>query len=404
MAGGGLLSMGAVERLVARDARGNPGRPAARAVRAAAARARTSAASRCSRCPAGFSYVTFSHTGSTMSDGNPTPLALDGMGAFAGGRRHGHGHGHGRRPSRAAGPQQRGPQPGRAPGGLLGDRSKAYDPTAFGGTTTLVYDEQRRQLVEDFVSLNGTTVNCAGGISYRRRYWLTGEETVGGPEATPIRRAASRSATATCSRRPSTAGRTSSRSACRSRAAGRFSHEAAAVDQRTGIVYETEDPGSGVGAGFYRYTPRDPDNLAAGGVLRDARDHRPAAGRPARGPDARRSALPVQWVRIDDPDPTLTASPTRGSTFNQGWAKGGAKFNRLEGCWEDDSTIFFVSTSGGDAKNGDVNADGYTEGFGQVWAYRPAPRRRDADARLRVAVGRRAGLARTTSRSRRAAA
>jgi hypothetical protein len=58
--------------------------------------------------------------------------------------------------------------------------------------------------------------------------------------------------------------------------------------------------------------------------------------------------------------------------FNQGWAKGGAKFNRLEGCWEDNSTIFFVSTSGGDVKNGDVNAaDGYAEGFGQVWAYRP---------------------------------
>ena len=51
------------------------------------------------------------------------------------------------------------------------------------------------------------------------------------------------------------------------KAAGRFSHEAAAVDQRTGIVYETEDPGSGVGAGFYRYTPRKPDNLAKGGVL-----------------------------------------------------------------------------------------------------------------------------------------
>ena len=42
-------------------------------------------------------------------------------------------------------------------GGLLGDRSKAYDPTAFGGTTTLVYDEHRRELVQDFVSLNGTT-------------------------------------------------------------------------------------------------------------------------------------------------------------------------------------------------------------------------------------------------------
>ena len=32
---------------------------------------------------------------------------------------------------------------------------------------------------------------------------------------------------------------------------------------------------------------------------------------------------------------------------------------------------FFVSTSGGDRKNGDVNPDGYREGYGQVWEYRP---------------------------------
>ena len=78
-------------------------------------------------------------------------------------------------------------------GGLLGDRSKAYDPTAYGGTCTLVYDEHRRRLVEDFVSLNGTTVNCAGGIAYRHKYWLTGEETIGGPDsATPAARFAKR--------------------------------------------------------------------------------------------------------------------------------------------------------------------------------------------------------------------
>ena len=76
-------------------------------------------------------------------------------------------------------------------------------------------------------------------------------------------------------------------------------------------------------------------------------------------------------MKIDNPDPPLISVADPNSTFNQGWAKGGAKFNRLEGCWEDDSTIFFVSTSGGDAKNGDVNSDGYKEGFGQVWAYRP---------------------------------
>ena len=57
--------------------------------------------------------------------------------------------------------------------------------------------------------------------------------------------------------------------------------------------------------------------------------------------------------------------------FRQGFAKGGALFNRLEGCWEDERRIFFVSTSGGDAKSGDTNPDGYAEGFGQVWRYRP---------------------------------
>ena len=86
---------------------------------------------------------------------------------------------------------------------------------------------------------------------------------------------------------------------------------------------------------------------------------------------ARGEPLPVTWVRIDDPDPDLTRLSDPNSTFNQGWGKGAAKFNRLEGCWEDDGTIFFVSTSGGDRKNGDVNSDGYAEGFGQVWAFRP---------------------------------
>ncbi|MFD0472513.1 alkaline phosphatase PhoX [Nonomuraea thailandensis] len=59
----------------------------------------------------------------------------------------------------------------------------------------------------------------------------------------------------------------------------------------------------------------------------------------------------------------------------QGLAKGGAKFNRLEGCWYGDGSVFFNSTSGGDAKNGDPpNADGYLEGYGQVWQYVPGRR------------------------------
>jgi hypothetical protein len=53
-----------------------------------------------------------------------------------------------------------------------------------------------------------------------------------------------------------------------------------------------------------------------------------------------------------------------------------ARVNRLEGCWhdDDDGSTYFVSTSGGDEKNGDLNSDGFREGFGQVWEFRPRGR------------------------------
>ncbi len=372
-ASGGLLSLGAVERLVAADALGLR-RRATTAPYGPLRRTPDQRGVEVLALPAGFSYVTFSHTGSIMSDGNPTPLALDGMGAFSGSRHHhgrGHGYGHHKRERLVRlvrNSEDRNP-PGT--GSVLGDPAAKYDPKAFGGTTTLVFDERRRELVEDFVSLNGTTVNCAGGISYRHRYWLTGEETVAGPAAgfgkphgdlfqTPVRRDLGELEMG----EPLVE-------------AGRFSHEAAAVDQRTGIVYETEDPGSGVGAGFYRYIPNDPDDLTAGGTL----DMLAIADRPQvdlREDQERGRRLPVEWVPIEVPNPEVASVADPNSTFNQGWAGGGAKFNRLEGCWEDGGTIFFVSTSGGDAKNTDpVNSDGYQEGFGQVWAYRPGRHRHD---------------------------
>jgi len=308
--------------------------------------------------PAGFSYVTFSHTGSTMSDGNATPLALDGMAAFDGG-------------SRGLVRLVRNSEDRNGPGAgsVGGDPAAKYDPDGGGGTTTLVYDENARSLVQDFVSLNGTTVNCAGGIGYRARSWLTGEETVRGPDAT-----------AAGERFSERHGYLFEVPVCRGpgelergeplRAAGRFSHEAAAVDQRTGVVYETEDPGSGRGAGFYRFLPDDPCELTRGGRLQMLA----VSGQPQldmrEGQQVGRR-LDVTWVDIDEPDPEqLDVNDQRG-TFFQGYAKGGALFNRLEGCWEDGGSIFFVSTSGGDAKNGDVNSDGYQEGFGQVWEYRP---------------------------------
>ena len=383
--GGGVMSFGALERLVTAEAMGGhrhrrtepygPLRrvPDQRGIEVLA-------------LPAGFSYVTFGHSGSRMSDGHPTPLALDGMGAFAARGQHGpYGRG-GRRPRLVRlvrNSEDRNPV--GVPGGLVGDRFAAYDPAGYGGTTTLVFDERRQELVEDFVSLNGTIVNCAGGLSYRYRSWLTGEETVAGPDhVDPTQKFPQRHGYLFETPVDRDAGEL--RRGEPIVAAGRFSHEAAAVDQRTGIVYETEDPGSGVGAGFYRYIPEEPEDLHAGGRLQMLA----IAGQPQvdlREGRRRGEPLHVVWVDIDDPDPDVISVGDPNSTFNQGWAQGGAKFNRLEGCWEDDGTIFFVSTSGGDIKNGDVNSDGYEEGFGQVWAYRPARGgRRDRDGGVLVLV------------------
>ena len=82
-------------------------------------------------------------------------------------------------------------------------------------------------------------------------------------------------------------------------------------------------------------------------------------------------ALAATWFDIAEPDPAYEVTDDPSGVFNQGFGRGAAIFNRLEGCWYDDGSVFFVSTSGGDAENGDVNDDGYREGFGQVWEYRP---------------------------------
>ena len=165
--GGGALSAVALERLASRAALADKGHhgpssygepqplPDQRGIEVLA-------------LPAGFSYVTFGHIASRMSDGNLTPLALDGMAAFRG--RHGtvrliRNH------------EDRNP----AGAGSVPLDPNAYDPKAGGGTSTLDYNPHTRTLVRDFISLSGSQVNCAGGYGLHRRSWLTGEEIVWGP-------------------------------------------------------------------------------------------------------------------------------------------------------------------------------------------------------------------------------
>ena len=246
---------------------------------------------------------------------------------------------------------------------MLGPAETRYDPLGRGGNVTLDYDERRHGLVQDYVSLNGTIVNCAGGIGFGSQAWLTCEETTAGtpPWGQPHGYVFAV---------PLNVEPGELQKAVPIKSMGRFAHEAVGVDQDTGVVYLTEDAGSGVGSGFYRYLPDDPADLLAGGRLQMIG----IAGHPqydAREGQTTGAVLTAVWLDIADPDPAAAgnSSPTR--TFNQGYVNGGAKFNRLEGCWWDAGSIFFVSTSGGDAKNGDVNADGFHEGYGQIWQYTP---------------------------------
>jgi uncharacterized protein len=316
--------------------------------------------------PEGFSYVVFGKTGTPMvSDPSVlNPIHHDGMAAFRGSkdvvrlfRNH----------------EDRNP-PGK--GSVAGPEDTKYDPLAGAGVTVLDYHPGSRRVVHDFIGINGTHVNCAGGVSYRGSGYLTCEETIDGPEAgyrrkhgyvyyLPI------AATKTTHGEPLTA-------------MGRFAHEAAAVDQHTGVVYLTEDAGSGRGSGFYRFLPKNPARLRDGGRLQMLQIHHHPQADLREGQRIRRW-LPVSWVDIDvpDPDPVVQAElPNTNSVFGQGYAAGGAMFNRLEGIWPATDSFIFASTSGGDAKNGDVNPDGFAEGYGQIWEY--APGGHGDGARLRL--------------------
>lgn len=296
--------------------------------------------------PKGFEYNVIGRSKGMMSDGRVTPGAHDGMWTFKVKDQlrvvRNHEVSNSQLPKEGAG---------------IG-AGNHYDEMAGGGTTTLVFDQKNRTLVRDFVSLSGTMINCAGGPTPWGS-WVSCEETTLGQTVR------------TNSRGVKTGGFPKPHGYCFEvpakadaavtpvplKAMGRFTHEAVAVDKK-GVVYLTEDYNP---CGFYRFIPAKKKRLAEGGTLQMLT----VVGKPeydTRSGQIQGTKLEAAWVTIENPDP-IEADVDPLAVFKQGKAKGGATFNRLEGCCTDKKgRIFFTSTSGGDKK------------AGQIWMYEPTKR------------------------------
>jgi secreted PhoX family phosphatase len=212
--------------------------------------------------------------------------------------------------------------------------------------------------------------------------WVTCEETVNGPDVGPDFTGAPNTAltkphgyvfevptTGLASGEPITK-------------AGRFAHEAVALDPVDGYLYLTED-NFAFPSGYYRYKPkRHPmefghiDNEGTLQMLKvKGVDNAHLEAVQAKG-----ARYAVEWVDIDDPDPTFDYTPGQTApTTNdealtyvgdQGRAQGAAHFSRLEGQIYDNGVVYFTSTQGGGAAmTGPNSSSGYGNGFGQVWGY-----------------------------------
>jgi secreted PhoX family phosphatase len=318
--------------------------------------------------PEGFQYRSFHDTEETveLDDETILPGRHDGMGAFPGPngnvllvRNH----------------------EVNNPGPAFGDASKAYDPMAQSGTTTIEVTPQG-EVVRSFTSLNGTQMNCSGGIMPWGS-WITCEETINGPDVGPDFTGVSNiplqqkhgyifevPADGQSDRQPITA-------------AGRFAHEAVAFDPDEGILYLTEDD-FGFPSGYYRYIPKT-NPMETGRLDNEGRLQMLAIeGRPnidLAAAQRKRATYKVEWVDIEDPDPDFAYTPgEQAPTTNneaiayvarQGFAQGAAYFSRLEGQVYDNGVVYFCATQGGGPAEESFGpiADGYGNGHGQVWAY-----------------------------------
>lgn len=292
--------------------------------------------------PGGFSYEIIGRAGETMSDGLILPGSPDGMAAFPG------------KGDEVVVVRNHEVSAGSSSGqGAFGRRNELlnkinkdrfYDSgkksPCLGGTSTFVYDTQKKAVVRQFLSLAGTIRNCAGGPTPWNS-WITCEETVvksGGNLARDH---------GWCFDVPAT-DRPELADPVPLKAMGRFNHEAVAVDPETGEVFETEDRHEGL---IYRFVPKVKGKLAEGGKLYALK----VKGKPSL--DTRNWSQPtfsvgdskeIDWIEMKEVE-----SP-RDDLRIRGFKDGAACFARGEGMWYSKGSIFIACTNGGKKQRGQI--------------------------------------------------
>jgi uncharacterized protein len=299
--------------------------------------------------PKGFTAKVISRTGDIMHDGMLTPGAYDGMGVFnsADGkviivRNH------------ELSPGSYGDGPFGKKNELLSkiDKNKIYDfakggdRICVGGTSTLIYDEQKQKIDVQYVSLTGTVRNCSGGRTPWNS-WITCEETGSkiGDEEGALEKDHGYNFEVPASDKIGMI------DPVPIKAMGRFVHESVAIHPTLGIAYQTEDEGDAL---FYRYLPNAYGNLHKGGKLQCLVMNEWKSADTRNWKDLKTERFPekklfdVTWVDLDDVE-----SPNGDLRF-RGHKKGAALFASGEGMSYGKDELFFTASSGGVAGNGQI--------------------------------------------------